>query len=73
MVDGTGSDHETWVDGSSNDPTKGVPGSVIKPIVEIVEALFCEVLCCTVIEVGIKLMNNRFEPASCKIYVKTLS
>ena len=66
MVDDTGSDHKSRVDGSTNNSAKWIPCSVIKPVVEIVEALFCQVLGCTIVEVRIKLMDDRFKPENRK-------
>ena len=62
MVYDTSCDHETRVDGATNDPSKGIPSSVIKPVVEIIESFLSQVLSCTVVKVRIKLMNNRFKP-----------
>ena len=64
MVDGAGSDHETGVDGSSDNPTQGVPSSVVKPVVETVESMFRQVLGCAIVEVGIELVNYRFKPGT---------
>ena len=61
VVDDTGSDHETRVDGATNNTTQWVPSSVIKPVVKVVETLLCQVFSCAVVEVGIKLVNDRFK------------
>ena len=58
MIDGASCDHKAGVDGTTNDSSKRVPGSVIKPIVEIVKAFVCEVLSCTIIEIRIKFVND---------------
>ncbi len=51
----------TGVDGSTNDPTKRVPRSIVKPVVKLIETLLRQKASCTVIEVRIKLVNNRLE------------
>ena len=51
-------DNETWIDGSPDDTSQWVPGPVIKPVVEAVEALLCEKPRCPVVEVGVKLVNH---------------
>ena len=52
----------TWVDGSPNDTSQRVPGAVIKPIVKVVEAFFCQEASGTVIEVWIKFMDHALKP-----------
>ena len=42
VVDDCRGDHEAWVDGASDDTTEGIPSPVIKPVVELVKALFCK-------------------------------
>lgn len=41
----------TWINGSTNNPAQGVPCSVIKPVVEFVEAFLCQEAGCAVIKV----------------------
>ena len=41
----------TWIDGSPNDPPKRIPGTVVKPVVEIVISLLHQVLCCSVVKI----------------------
>ena len=67
VVDDAGGDHEARVDGSPNDPTKGIPGPVVKPVVETVESIISQVLGCAVVEVGIELVNDGFKPAGRKL------
>lgn len=55
-----GGDHKTGVDGASNDTAEGIPGPVIKPVVEGVVAGFGEVFGCAVVEVGVKLVDYGF-------------
>jgi len=52
----------TWVNGATNNTTKWIPCSVIEPIMEIVETLFSQESCCTIVEVRIKFMDNTLEP-----------
>ena len=66
VVDDAGGDHETGVDGSSNDTTQRIPGTIIKPVVEIVETILRQIFGCAIVEVWIKLMNNRFKPVGKK-------
>ena len=49
---------QTWVDCASDDPTKRIPGAIIEPVVELVEALLCQEAGGAVVEVGIELVNN---------------
>ena len=49
---------QTWIDGTTNNPTEWIPCSVIKPVVEVVKSFFSEKLGGSVVEVGIKLMND---------------
>ena len=51
----------TRVDGPSNDPAEGVPCSVVKPVVEAVEAFLGQKLGCSEVEVGIKLVDHALE------------
>ena len=44
VVYDTSCDHETRVDGATNDPSKGIPSSVIKPVVEIIGSFLSQVL-----------------------------
>lgn len=50
VVYDTTSDHEAGVEGSSSDPTEGVPGAVIKPIPEAIESIGDQVLCSPEVE-----------------------
>ena len=61
VVEEASSDHETGIDCSSNNPTKWIPGSVVKPVVKVVETLIREVLGCSVVEVRIELMDDRLK------------
>ena len=60
--------HEAGVDGAPDDAPQGIPGAVIEPVVEIVEAFLRQILGGAVVEVGVKLMNDRFKPNKEKIY-----
>ena len=59
MIEESRGDHETRIDGTADDATKRVPGAVVEPVVEIVEALSGEVLSGAVVEVGIEFVNDR--------------
>lgn len=48
----------TWVNGSSNDTAKWIPGPIIKPIVEAVESFFSKILSGSKVEIRIKLVNH---------------
>ena len=51
----------TGVDGPSDDPPEGVPCSVVKPVVEAVEAFLGQELGRSEVEVGIKLVDHALE------------
>lgn len=66
----------TWIDGAPNDTPQGVPGPVIKPVVEAIEALFSEESRRPVVKVRIKLVDDALESqhrkqARCKRCKKT--
>ena len=44
------------------DTAQWVPGPVVEPVVEGVEALLGQILGRPIVEVGIELVNDRFEP-----------
>lgn len=46
---------------TSYDTAKGIPCPLIKPVVEFVEALVCQVTGCPVVEVRVKLVDDAFE------------
>ena len=56
----------TGVNGSSNDPAEGVPGSVVKPVMKAVEAFLRQVFGGSEVEVGIELVNDALEPQHCE-------
>lgn len=45
----------TWVNGAPDDPAQGVPGSVIKPVVEFVEALLGQEAGGAVVEIPVRV------------------
>lgn len=45
----------TWVNGSPDDPAQGVPRSVIKPVVEFVEALLSQEAGGAVVEIPVRV------------------
>ena len=51
----------TWIDGATNDTTQGIPGTVIEPVMEVVESFLHKEASCPIVEVGIKLMDNTFK------------
>ena len=46
------------VDSASDDPPQGVPGEVIKPVPELIEAVLGQELSHPVVEVGVKLVDD---------------
>lgn len=46
---------------TSDDPSEGIPGSLVEPVVEGIEALFGEKLCRAIVEIRIKLMDDALE------------
>lgn len=58
MVDGTRSDHQSWVEGASSDTAERVPCSVVEPVPEVVEAIVDEVFCCAEVEPRIDCMRE---------------
>lgn len=44
----------TWVNGSPDDPAQGVPCSVVKPVVEFVEALLGQEAGGAVVEIPVR-------------------
>lgn len=50
MIDGARGDHETWIEGAAGDTAERVPGAVIEPVPEVVEAIGDEVFCCSEVE-----------------------
>ena len=61
MVDDAAGDHETWVEGSSGNPTKRVPCSVVKPIPEFVEAIRNQVFRSSKVEPGVDWIRSALE------------
>lgn len=47
---------------TSNNPSQGIPSTVIEPVVEVVEALLGQELCSAVVEVRIKLVDDGLKP-----------
>eukprot|EP00053_Salpingoeca_punica_P010929 m.97584 g.97584 ORF g.97584 m.97584 type:complete len:573 (+) comp15536_c0_seq2:800-2518(+) len=58
VEDERGGDHEARVDGAADDAAERVPGAVVKPVVEVVEALLHQVLRGAVVEVRVKLVDH---------------
>lgn len=50
VVNGARGDHEAWVERAAGDTAERVPGAVIEPVPEVVEAIGDEVLCCSEVE-----------------------
>jgi len=61
VIEEAGSDHEARIDGTTDDPTQGVPSSIVEPIVKVIEAVLGEVFCSAIIEIWIKFMDDRLE------------
>ena len=51
----------TWINGPSDDTAQWVPGTVVKPVVEVVETLLCQETGGAVVEVGIELVDHTLE------------
>merc|ERR1712059_83122 len=49
------------VHSAPHDPAQGVPGTVVKPVKEVVETMLDHVGCRTVVKPGIKLMDDALE------------
>ena len=60
VVDDGGGDHEAGVDCPTDNSTQRIPRPLIKPIMELVEALIRQELGCTVVEVWIKFVDHHF-------------
>lgn len=51
-------DHETRIQGSTDDPAEWIPALGIEPVPKFVKALLSQILSNSVIEVGIKLVDH---------------
>ena len=49
-VDKTRCEHESRVDGATNDTAQGVPGTLVEPVGEIIEALGDHHVRCSIVE-----------------------
>ena len=58
MVEWCRCDHQTRVDGATNDTAQRVPGTVIKPVVKLIEPFLRKEPGGSIVEVGIELVNN---------------
>ena len=72
MIDTASGHHEARIDGATNNPAQRVPGSVIKPVVEWIEPVVRQVFGRPVVEVRVKLMDNRFKPKLGLTLMKTI-
>lgn len=54
-------DHQAGINRAADDPSQRIPGSVIEPIVEVVESLFGQEARRPVIEVRIEFVDDAFE------------
>ena len=59
-------DHQAWVDRATHNTTQRLPGTVIEPIEEVIEAVLDHVCRRPVIEPRIEFVNDGFEPDDCK-------
>ena len=50
--------YPTWVNGTTNDSAEWIPGHIIKPVVKCIESFLNQIFGCSVVEVGIKLVDN---------------
>jgi hypothetical protein len=62
MVDGASGHHEAGIDGATYNSAQRIPGPIVEPVVEGVEALLRQVLGGPVVEIGIELVNHGLEP-----------
>ena len=62
VVENGGRDHQTRIDGATNDPSQRIPSSVVEPIVKLVKSFISQKFGCAVVEVGIKLVNHHLIP-----------
>lgn len=60
-VEGRRGDHQAGVNGAANDASQRIPGAIIEPVVELVEALLGKEPRGAVVEIRIKLMDDAFE------------
>jgi len=60
-VQGRRGEHQARVNGAADDASQGIPGAVIEPVVELVEALLGEEPRGAVVEVRVELMDNALE------------
>ena len=51
----------TRINGATNDTAKWIPGTIIKPVVEVVESLLRKEASRSIVEVRIELVNNTLE------------
>ena len=51
----------TWIYCTTDDTTQRIPGSIIEPVMKIIESLFREESRCAIIKIGIELVNNAFK------------
>lgn len=49
----------TWINGPTDNPAQGVPGSVVKPVVELIEALLCQKAGCTVVKIPVTVTSTK--------------
>lgn len=61
-IGGASSQRDVRVEEAGATPAQRVPGTIIEPVVEVVEAFVCEVFRGAVVEVRVKLVDHRFKP-----------
>ena len=54
-------DHQSWKDGPTHHPSKGIPGRLIKPIEKSIPSMIYQVSGSSIIEPWIKLMDDGLE------------
>lgn len=54
-------DHQAGIDGAADDPSQGIPGALIEPVVKVVETLLGQEPRGAVVKVRVKLMDDTLE------------
>ena len=51
-------DHETGIDGTTDDSSQWIPSSIVEPIVKAVEAFFGQIFCGSIVKIRIEFVNH---------------
>ena len=60
-MNGSGSDHQTWIHGPAHNPSEGIPGELIEPVQKVVEIRRHHLISGAIVEPGVEFVNNRLE------------